>query len=691
MRFRAGAGAGAGAKGQSVGNGGIDGIGLEDGHAITAFKYVDHVVVDGKRCIPGLPSTFDNSAETSTKTLIIHLSDTVARLSVYLSYTIFANSPAIARSARVQNESAKTETDSWWTIETLSSFSIDFLRSSTPVSAPSRPPMDLVHLSGDWAREATIVRRQVTTGLHGIQSINGYSSHHANPFLALVDAETTEEKGDAYGFSLIWSGSFKGEVERSTDGFTRVLLGTHPNHLDWKLEPGESFTSPESVAVFSPNGLGGMSRALHRLYRNNLSRSEFTLKQRPVLLNNWEATYFDFDAEDLYRIASKASELGVRLFVMDDGWFGNKYPRADDTTSLGDWQVNEKKFPKGLDDLVQRVKQLKVRNTDEAKEGGSNEEETTMQFGIWVEPEMVSPKSELYEQNPSWVLQANGYERTLQRTQLVLDLSQRVVQDHIIDVITKLLSSGTISYVKWDNNRGMHEMPTPSTAHKYLLGLYRILETLTTAFPHVLWEGCASGGGRFDPGMLHYWCQSWTSDNTDGLDRLFIQFGTSLTYPPSAMGGHVSAVPNHQNNRVTPLSFRAHVAMMCGSFGFELDPTKFTQEEQAQIPELIALSEKINPFIIHGDLYRLALPAQSNWPAAQYVLENGKRSVVLAYQVNQGVHARPGRLRLKGLNADKVYTVTGVGRVKGAVLLNVGIDLKMKGDYQSQVVWVEEE
>lgn len=637
------------------------------GEVVTRFRFKDHEVVEGKPGLEGLPSTTGSKIDAST--LIIHLADEVAQLDAYLSYTIFSASPAIARSIRLLNRGNEN---------------VVVEQASVSLDMPSMH-YDMIHLSGDWASEASLVRRKVQLGVQAIHSSTGYSSHLHNPFIGLVGPDTNERSGEAYGFSLIYSGSFAGQVERSSHGSTRVMLGLNPLHLSWSLAPGQSFTTPEVLAVYSPDGLGGMSRAFHRLYRTHLSRSKFTLKTRPALLNNWEATYFDFDANMLYDIAKESAGLGVKLFVMDDGWFGDRHPRTSDAAGLGDWVVNPKRFPNGLADLVKRVNGLRPSGPE------------GMRFGIWVEPEMVNPASELYESHPDWVLHAAAYDPpSTQRNQLVLDLSLKAVQDYIIDAMTALLKSANIGYVKWDNNRGMHEMSTPSKAHSYMLGLYRVMDTLITAFPTVLWEGCASGGGRFDPGVLHYWCQSWTSDNTDALDRLFIQFGTSLVYPPSSMAGHISAVPSHQTGRITPIEFRAHVAMMCGSFGFELDPRAFTADEKMVIPALIDLSERINPLIITGDLYRLSRPDESNWPAAMYLSEDGETAVVLAFQMEDRMHEVAPRLRLQGLDKGRKYTVTvagaggGEGREEdGETLMGDGLRLGWKGDYQSRVIWVK--
>jgi alpha-galactosidase len=489
---------------------------------------------------------------------------------------------------------------------------------------------------------------------------------------------------------MIWTGSFSVDVEKFSHGRTRIMLGLNPLHLSYPLSKGETFQSPEVVGIFEPSqGLGGMSRSFHSLYRHHLSRSKWTNKDRPVLINNWEATYFDFDADSLYAFAKRAADLGVRLFVMDDGWFGVKKPRTSDHSGLGDWVPNPKRFPKGLDAFVKQVTSLKSKSTSDSP---------NMKFGIWVEPEMVNPESELYEKHPGWILSCEGYERTEQRNQLVLDLGRTEVQDYIIESLSTILGSAPISYVKWDNNRGIHEIPFPYTPHKYMLGLYRVLHTLTDRFPDVLWEGCASGGGRFDPGLLHYWPQHWTSDDTDAYERLRIQFGTSLVYPPSSMGCHVSACPNEQVGRTTPLSFRAHVAMMGGSFGFELDLAHLNAEERKAIPGIVNLAERINPYVIRGDQYRLLLPEESNFPAVLYLNEKKDKAVVLAFQVRErGPKTPPPNLRLQGLEPDAWYEIREEGKDKGeteteihsgATLLNVGVKFNWHGDYDSRVLWV---
>lgn len=490
---------------------------------------------------------------------------------------------------------------------------------------------------------------------------------------------TTESQGEAWGFSLVYTGSFQAEVEKGSQGLTRALLGFNPYHLSWPLAPGETLTSPEVVAVYSDSGIGGLSRKYHRLYRNHLIKSDWKSQPRPALLNSWEGLYFDYNQSTVYTLATEAAALGVKLFVLDDGWFGNEYPRNDDYAALGDWEVNTAKFPSGsLTELVEQVTNLTAANSTDK-----------LGFGLWFEPEMINPNSTLYHEHPEWALSAGDYPRTVRRNELVLNVALPEVQEFIIESVSNILSTADISYVKWDNNRGMHEMPSDDIGHAYILGMYHVFDTLTSRFPDVLWEGCASGGGRFDPGVLQYFPQIWTSDNTDGLERVFIQFGTSLVYPPSTMGAHVSAVPNHQTERTTPIKFRSHVAMMGGSFGLELNPPEISDSDRGELPALIDLAEKVNPLVINGDMWRLNLPEDSNWPAALFISEDGSQAALFWFQVRSLFnHALP-YLKLQGLDPTAQYSVNGSVAYSGATLMNIGLQYQFQGDYDSQVVLID--
>lgn len=493
-----------------------------------------------------------------------------------------------------------------------------------------------------------------------------------------MDPSTTESQGEAWGFSLIYTGSFSVEAEKGSQGFTRALLGFNPSQLSWSLGPGETLTSPECVAVYSKDGLGGMSRLLHRLYRNHLIKSKFAMSDRPVLLNSWEGLGFNYNETTIYQLAKEAADLGAKMFVLDDGWFGVKYPRVNDNAGLGDWTPNPDRFPRGMAHAVNSITALKSANAS-----------AHLRFGLWFEPEMVNPNSSLFHEHPDWALHAGPYPRTLTRNQLVLNVALPEVQNFIIESVSNILDSADITYVKWDNNRGIHEMPSPSTDHAYMLGMYRVFDTLTTKYPNILWEGCASGGGRFDPGVLQYFPQIWTSDDTDALERITIQLGTSLAYPPSAMGAHLSAVPNQQTGRTLPISFRGHVAMMGGSFGLELDPADMPEEDRAAIPGLIALAEKVNPIVLTGDMYRLSLPEDSNWPAVLLISEDGKQAALFYFQIAPNVDNTIPRVKMQGLDPRAMYSVDGEATYSGATLMNLGLQFPFASDVGSKVVFLE--
>ncbi|KAJ5161060.1 hypothetical protein N7492_006452 [Penicillium capsulatum] len=632
-----------------------------EGFTVSDFQYHSYSVVHGKPALPGLPATFGSEDEVTT--LVVHLYDNHTSVAADLSYSVFPKHDAIVRSANVTNQGKANIS-----VEALASMSVDF----------PYEDLDMISLRGDWAREAQRERRKVEYGIQSFGSATGYSSHLHNPFLALVNPATTESHGETWGFSLIYSGSFSVDVEKGSQGFTRALLGLNPSQLSWNLGPGETLTSPECVAVYSEDGIGGMSRSMHRLYRNNLIKSKFATSDRPPLLNSWEGLSFNYNESSILHLARESADLGIKLFVLDDGWFGDKYPRTSDNAGLGDWVPNPARFPDGLAHAVDRITSLKSANSS-----------SKLRFGIWVEPEMVNPNSSLYREHPDWALHAGSYPRTEVRNQLVLNLALPEVQDFIIESVSNILKSADISYVKWDNNRGIHEMPSPSTDHSYMLGMYRVFHNLTTQFPDVLWEGCASGGGRFDPGVLQYFPQIWTSDDTDAVERITIQLGTSLAYPPSAMGAHLSAVPNQQTGRTLPVEFRGHVAMMGGSFGLELDPAETPAEDKAKLPGLIALAEKVNPIILQGDMYRLNLPENSNWPAVLFISEDGSQAVLFYFQINPNINHAVPWVRMQGLDTKAMYSVDGNQTFSGATLMNIGLQFPFDTDYGSKVVFLE--
>ncbi|OKP82494.1 alpha-galactosidase [Paenibacillus sp. P32E] len=629
-----------------------------DGTTASEAVYDTHRIYRGKPALEGLPATYAEH-EDEAETLELELLDAVAGLRIILSYTVFNELNAITRSVRFINEGAGE-------LKLLRglSMSVDLRDSS----------YDLLHLSGSWARERYVERRPLASGMQGVESRRGASSHAHNPFIALLSKGADEDHGEVYGVSLVYSGSFTAQAEVEPYKTTRVSMGINPFDFNWLLEPGESFQTPEAVLVFSAAGLGAMSRTYHKLYRTRLARGTFRDRTRPVLVNNWEATYFDFTADKIEDIARAGSELGMELFVLDDGWFGH---RDNDSSSLGDWVVDPNKLPEGLEDLAQRVNKL------------------DMQFGLWFEPEMISPDSELYRQHPDWCLHVQERRRTLARTQLVLDFSREDVCQAIGDRIAAVLRSAPITYVKWDMNRNMTEIGSAQlpperqreTAHRYMLGLYSVLERITSEFPDVLFESCSGGGGRFDPGMLFYMPQTWTSDNTDAVSRLKIQYGTSIVYPLSAMGSHVSAVPNHQVQRNTSLELRGHVAMS-GNFGYELDLTKFTEEEKAAVKAQVALYKELRPLVQFGEQYRLLSPFEGNETAWLIAAEDQSEAVVVYVRTLAEPNDKLYYLRLKGLDPDADYEwLEGGGVYGGDHLMYAGLPLPaLHGDFQS-ILW----
>jgi alpha-galactosidase len=642
-----------------------------DGDTVSAFRYQSHNISSGKPSIPGLPATYGGAGNVTT--LIVQLYDNVSDVSAALSYSVFPEYNAIARSFTITNHASSNGTAQGsgpLIIQRAASFSTDF----------PNVDLEMIEPYGDWSHEFNVARRKIDYGRTSFGSQAGYASHVHNPFFALVSPTTTEGSGEAWGFSLVWTGSFEATTEKFSNGYTRVLMGLNSLHSSIRVSPGETFQSPEAVAIYSSGGMGGLSRSFHDLYRNHLSRHKATKETRPILLNSWEGLGFNINETSLVNLASEAEELGVQLFVNDDGWFGDKYPRNNDSQGLGDWTPNPRLFPNGLAPYVQSVNNLTVLNTSS----------TPMQFGIWVEPEMVNPNSTLYMEHPDWVLHAGKYQRTLTRNQLVLNVGLPEVQDFIIGAVSKILDSANIQYVKWDNNRAMHEMPSPSADYKYILGLYRVIDNLTTKYPDVLWEGCASGGGRFDPGLLHYWPQHWTSDNTDASDRLTIQMGTSLVYPPSSMGCHISAIPNGETARNISIEYRGHVAMMCGSFGLELNPEELSQVEAAALPSIMATAKRVNPIVINGDFYRLAWKHDGNYPAVQFVSEDKSEAVVFAFQQSAVVKPAPPPLRLAGLDPKARYSNDlDNATYSGATYMNAGLNVPfMRKDYQSRMIWL---
>ncbi len=632
-------------------------IQLPNGTTITEALYRQHRIYSGKPKLEGLPATYvEQDAEADT--LELELFDPIAELTILLTYTVFNEHDAITRSVRFINEGAQD-----LNILRALSLCVDFNHSE----------YDILHLSGAWTRERHIERRALASGMQAVESRRGSSSHQQNPFVALLSKGANEDHGDVFGFSLVYSGSFVAQAEVDQFRTTRVSMGINPFDFNWLLQPGTSFQTPEAVMVYSPNGLGQMSRTYHKLYRTRLCRGEFRDSTRPVLVNNWEATYFNFTADKIESIAKVGRELGIELFVLDDGWFGS---RNSDNSSLGDWIVDIQKLPNGLEDLVQRVRNL------------------NMQFGLWFEPEMISPDSELYRKHPDWCLHVPDYRRTEARQQLILDFSRADVCEAIYSMISNVLKSAPITYVKWDMNRNMTEIGSAllpaarqkETAHRYMLGLYSVLEKITNENPHILFESCSGGGGRFDPGMLYYMPQTWTSDNSDAVSRLKIQYGTSIVYPTSTIGAHVSAVPNHQVHRMTSLDMRAHVAMS-GNFGYELDLTKFTEDEKEAVKDQIELYKEIRSLVQFGDFYRLLSPFEGEETAWMIVAEDKSEAMVAYFRVLAEPNDPLNRLKLKGLDPNRDYTIVEDGNTYGGDhLMYAGLVIpELKGDFQSRI------
>jgi alpha-galactosidase len=603
---------------------------LADGSSVLDLRYTDHRILRGKPVATGLPATYVESDDEAT-TLEVDLLDEPTQMTVTLSYTIFRDVPGIARSAVVRNLGAGT------------------VRLRCAMSASLDLPdaeWELLHLSGTWARERHVRTRRLELGRQSISSPRGSSGHQHNPFLALLRSDTVEAHGQAIGFSLVYSGNFLAEAEVEPYGTARVRIGIDPETFAWTLQRGAEFATPEAVIVFSDAGLGALSDAYHRLYRERLARGAWRDRPRPVLVNNWEGTYFDFTEERLLAMAAVARDLGIELFVLDDGWFGR---RDSDDTSLGDWFVDRRKLPNGVDGLARQVEALGLR------------------FGLWIEPEMVSERSELFATHPDWAIGVPGRARTEGRQQYVLDMSRPEVVDHLFGVVSDVLAGAPISYVKWDMNRYITEPYSLSLPperqgeffHRYILGVYALYERLTGVFPDILFESCAGGGGRFDPGLLAFAPQAWTSDQTDAIERLAIQWGTSLAYPLSSMGAHVSAVPNHQVGRITPLATRAAVAFF-GVFGYELDTTALTDDERGEVRAQVAFYKTHRDVLQRGRLLRLRSPFEGDgndiaWMALSH---DARRGVVGYYQVLNRPVPGPDRLRLRGLDRRLSYRVS---------------------------------
>jgi alpha-galactosidase len=632
-----------------------------DGSMITEFVYDSHEIFQGKPTLVGLPSAYVED-KSEAETLVITMVDSLLGVGMNLHYTIYRDQDVITRSVSFEHLGSEDVE-----IHRCMSMSVDFHQSD----------WDFLHLHGTWARERQIERRPLHHGIQTVSSARGASSHQHNPFVALLSKDATEECGDVYGISLVYSGNFQASIEVDPFETTRLIMGINPFDFTWRLKPGEVFQTPEALMVYSSEGLGGMSRTYHTLLRTRVCRGVYRDKARPVLINNWEATYFNFTEKKLRDIVNAGKELGIELFVLDDGWFGH---RDNDKSSLGDWYVFKEKLPNGLAGLADYIR----------RKG--------MKFGVWVEPEMVSPDSDLYRLHPDWCLHVPGRKRTQSRNQLVLDLSRKDVCDFLIETLTKVFHSAQISYVKWDMNRNMTEVGSVTlpperqkeTGHRYMLGLYRILEKLTERFPHILFESCSGGGGRFDAGMLYYMPQTWTSDDTDAVERLKIQYGTSIVYPAISMGAHVSDVPNHQVGRTTPLLMRCHTAM-AANLGFELKIDKLSSDDKKLVIEQIKLYHEIKDLVGFGDLFRLLSPFDGMDAAWMYVSADKENAVVFYFKTLATPNPPFFRLKLRGLHPEKMYKVNDDEKEYfGDELIKIGLTLPLiKRDFSSYIYRIE--
>ena len=636
----------------------------EDGFPVTGLAYRGHRIYDGAAVLDGLPAAREPEVG-GAQTLELDLVDAVTGLSVVLGYTVLERFDAVARHVQVRNEGAHRVS-----LERLASASLDL---------PARERRELLTLTGGWGRERHITRTPLSPGVFATESTRGTSSHVANPFMALVDPATDESAGEVFAAALIYSGNFLAEVDASLGVATpRLNIGINPQGFRWVLDPGETLTSPQAVLVFTAEGLDGMSRRFHDLVRESILPPAWSRRERPVLLNTWEAQYFDVSHDTVLELADAGTEVGVELLVLDDGWFA---ARNDDTTSLGDWRENPEKLPGGLSELSRRL------------------HERDLGFGLWVEPEMISTRSELYRAHPEWCLEiparGRGENAPLGRNQLVLDLGRSEVQQWIIDTFAALFARAGADYVKWDMNRSL--APAVSTAldgarrgesaHRYVLGLYRVVAELTARFPDILFEGCAGGGGRFDLGMLSYMPQTWTSDNTDALSRIYIQYGTSLVYPPVTMAAHVSAVPNHQTGRSTALLTRAAVAMSA-NFGLELDPRSLSRPEREALSSYIAFYKRHRMLIQQGRMHRLESPFTGNRAAWLLVDSGAEEALVFVFRLGvlePGAEEEP--VCLRGLAPDALYEDTTSGRrERGAVLSTTGLVVQLPGGEDAAAV-----
>lgn len=628
-----------------------------EGENHTDIRYLSHEIYKGKKEIPSLPSSYANTPD-ECDTLEITAEDRGLGVNVTLVYNVFEKADVITRSVKITNVTDRT-------VHVERAFSVcEDLKSMD---------YDMITLWGRHVKERNIERRPLAHGVQGAESKRGVSGHSQNPFTAFVSKNADEDTGEVYAYSLVYSGNFSALAECDYNCTTRFIMGINPTDFEWSLAPGETFYTPEAISVYTNKGIGEMSRILHRFCNNNIVRGKYKTEKRPLLINSWEAAYFDFDSDKLAEFAKEAKKLGIEMLVMDDGWFGR---RNDDTNSLGDWYVNEDKLAGGLSALIERVN----------AEG--------LKFGIWYEPEMISPDSDLFRAHPDWHVHVNCREPMLGRHQYVLDVSREDVRENIWNQMYEVLSKNKIDYLKWDFNRNISDASSAVLPperkkefyHRFILGTYDLMNRLVTTFPDILFEGCSGGGGRFDPAMLCYSPQIWTSDSTDALDRVYIQFGTSMCYPASTMGAHVSACDRESYET------KGNVAMW-GTFGYELDPGKLTDSEKELVKKQVRDYHKYYSLIRNGDLYRIVSPFENKFRCAWLIASSDKSEalftlVTLISENNPTVY-----IKMKGLAPDKFYTCSLDSNVySGAYLMNSGLDLTYESDddAQSLVIYFKE-
>lgn len=612
-----------------------------NGSRTSEFQYRDYELKDGKARLTGLPSTFADDSNDS-QTLTVKLAD--GDLELQLHYTIFADEDVIVRSTTFVNH-GKTV----------------FLNRalSAQLDLPDAN-YDFIQFAGSWSRERHLHRSHLRPGTQSISSLRTASSHQENPFFMLARPHTDNNQGAVFGFNFVYSGNFLDSVEVDQFDTTRVLIGINPDEFGWKLNSGDSFQTPEVIFSYTDNGFNALSQQLGAFYAQHLINPHFAHQERPILINNWEATFMDFTEDKLMPIVERAKELGIEMFVLDDGWFGH---RDDDRSSLGDWFVDEKKFNHGIAGFAKRVHDL------------------DMKFGLWFEPEMISIDSKLYQTHPEWMIKTPGRGQTPGRHQFVLDMSRKEVVDYLFELMSHIIQDAKLDYIKWDMNRNITEMygadlPADQQlefSHRYILGVYDLYDRLTKAFPDVLFESCASGGGRFDLGMMYYAPQAWCSDDTDAIERIKIQDGTSYGYTPSMWGAHVSAVPNDQVGRLTSIDTRAKVAYF-GAFGYELDVTELSDEEQATIKQQVAFYKQYRKLFQFGTFYRLETPDTSdNVYGWETVSPDKQTAIGMRYQILNGANPAYIRYYFKGLDPERRYTVNDGSEVfSGAELMNAG-------------------